>query len=363
MSSIPIAHVYLIPIYGESKVTTEVINSILLVRVYISDVTIRTSSNNYRTLLPKFATHLIGHNIRQFDFTEIPQEIAEVFRFVCRQINNGVHMRGLMDDFGRYLFKQEMHGRHETYDRNDRNETYNSSLRRIVTDLSDALVNMSSGGLRHTQYTSPVRASTTVQIQPNIQETQQRNMIGLITQLGQIASLVSRNNAISSSVLQPVHQPAHQSPIPSVNIDDVESPYLQRFTENRVGATREIIPLVEPIQPTQSQTQEPIQPTQPQTQEPILQTTGLQRIRHSRDPVPVDTIQRIASVINGKIIANKAKPPKFSKHTYANYKKIKNFVNQHTSVWLSNNEIKTFISEISKINPSLCNNAVNIDLD
>ncbi len=84
---------------------------------------------------------------------------------------------------------------------------------------------------------------------------------------------------------------------------------------------------------------------------------------YSRDEIPIDMIRRLATVINSKITANKVKPPKFSKRTYANYKKIKNFIHQHTSIWLSVHEIKTFISEISKINPALCNNSITTDSD
>ncbi len=92
------AHVLILRTHDVCKVVSGMIGNTLSVRVFISETTIRNELNNFRSLLPRFAIDLSGYNVQRFEIDNVPDRITEVFRFVCRQINNNVPLRGIMDD-------------------------------------------------------------------------------------------------------------------------------------------------------------------------------------------------------------------------------------------------------------------------
>ncbi len=253
--------------------------------------------------------------------------------------------------------------------------------------ISSMVGSMYSNNLQNQNMQNPNQPQNQTQniprmpVQPNTADVANRNMIGLITQLGQIASMVSRDNSVGQSPQIQQGQPQNQQPqnptmqpnqnqpvLQNQRAIDVDSPYLQRFVENRVGATREIIPIIE--QPTDvnhnlqdadaPNTQNQPLISQSQQNTPVV---GLQRVTQERKEVPISTIARLAVHINAKLTAGKVKAPSFISTSRTNYKKIKNFVHHHTKVWLSKGEVDTFISEMSKINPRIANATLDIQLD
>jgi hypothetical protein len=386
------------------------------------------------------------------------------------QIDNGVNLRNVVDDYGRPLFRSEQNGMYGNQSSAQQSaqqsslppsqipshvnfpqaanavlQTINSGTppdrnhwQRLVTDLGSSLIGLAqqpnasamqssragsmysnsssslpsnsfhpftnqpsqpiySGNPRipvqnhhrqvpQQQTPQPQESQNRVPVQPNTLESTQRNMLGLLGQLGQIASLVSRNNSSHQTQLppsQPIRrEPQVQHPQPNNISDDLDSPYLQRFVENRQSATREIIPIVENAVSV-NQPDHPTIPSMPDTPSAIQvdQAAGLQRVSNTahtsaqntenetksrtdhRTEVSRATLGKLAVHINAKILANKTKPPNFTKSTRTNLRKIKNYIHHHTKVWLNKNEIEIFITELAKINPELTSQEIDLQLD
>jgi hypothetical protein len=75
-------------------------------------------------------------------------------------------------------------------------------------------------------------------------------------------------------------------------------------------------------------------------------------------PTNIERICDLANLISNKIRNGKAPAPSFTKHTPANYKKIKNFVHHHTNVWLKKQEIVLFINKMAELDNN--NNSVHL---
>jgi len=103
-----------------------------------------------------------------------------------------------------------------------------------------------------------------------------------------------------------------------------------RFVENRQGATREIIlnnvEIEEPVE---------VNPTQ---------VANLQYLKETNAYIHPRAISNLVTIISEKT----TKPPSFTKKTKSNFKKIKNYIYQHTKLWLTKNEIEIFINEMNK---------------
>lgn len=452
MASLYPAHVHILPTYGESKIIGELEGTIRKINVCISTNTIINGSQDFRHLLSGFAIHLNGCNVIRFEVDNVPDVIVDVFKYVYTQIDDGVNLRNVVDDYGRPLFRSGQNGVYgnqppsQTPSQqppqgnfpqaanavlqtiNAGNPPNRNQWQRLVTDLGSSLIGLAqqpnasatqssrsgslystsslpatsfhpltphhssnqSGNSRLLHQQSPIQQSPIqprMPVQPNTLESTQRNMLGLLGQLGQIASLVSRNNSSSANVdMQPTMN-LSTDPLPSAtqiqpqtnNIpDDLDSPYLQRFVENRQGATREIIPIVEnTVSVNQSNQSTSLAPSTTQ----IDQSTGLQRISNvavanvqntenetksktdHRTEVGRATLSKLATHIHSKILANKTKPPNFTKSTRTNLRKIKNYIHHHTKVWLKKNEIEIFISELTKINPMLTTQEIDLQLN
>lgn len=463
MASLYPAHVRILPTYGESKIIGEIEGTIRKINVCISTNTILNGSQDFRHLLSGFAIHLNGCNVIRFEVDNVPDAIVDVFKCVYMQIDNGVNLRNVVDDYGRPLFRSEQNGMygnqassqipsHVNFPQaanavlqtiNSGNPPDRNQWQRLVTDLGSSLIGLAqqpnasamqssragsmysnsssslpsnsfhpftnqpsqpiySGNPRipvqnhprqvpQQQTPQPQESQNRVPVQPNTLESTQRNMLGLLGQLGQIASLVSRNNSSHQTQLppsQPIRrEPQVQQSQPNNISDDLDSPYLQRFVENRQGATREIIPIVENAvsvnQPDHSTIPSiPAMPSSPPSSTiQVDQAAGLQRVSNTahtsaqntenetksrtdhRTEVSRATLGKLAAHINAKILANKTKPPNFTKSTRTNLCKIKNYIHHHTKVWLNKNEIEIFITELTKINPALTSQEIDLQLD
>jgi hypothetical protein len=297
----PIAHVYCVATLNDSRITTELVDGVLVVRLHISE-------NNYQHLAQELGQLLIGREVKKFDCGPLPSSHTELFLTVCRRINQN-------DANSEY--RQATNNVFQNLMQNQQNR---SQWQQIVSNLGSAIINLASPPM----HTAPQIPAIPIVHAP--QPSVETSIVSLISQLGQIAGAVSRNNT-------------GQQHISGNEI-------LQRFTENRSGSVREIIPLV----PAQI---DPLaQPSIPAQIAPIAleNVVGLQRMRNERQEIPLIIIQRLAVNINDKIINKRLKHPKFSLGTYANRKKIKNFIHQHTSIWLSTGEIKMFLAELMQVN-------------
>lgn len=66
-----------------------------------------------------------------------------------------------------------------------------------------------------------------------------------------------------------------------------------------------------------------------------------------RQPVDLQTIKRLASTISSMIKQNKTRPPNFENKTKHGYSKTRNYIHNLTKVFLSYEEIDTFIDELN----------------
>lgn len=468
MAMIPSAWILISPTRYESEILCELDGLVKIVRVLISIDTIRNGFPDFRSLLPRFAIYIVGCNIAKFEVDSVPDYISEVFRHICIQVDGGVHLRHIVDGRGQLLFRtgnddqlshagipvginQSQSPSQTPANRTSFRQAANAILQtisspqpqgndrnqwqRLVADLGSSLIGLS-------QQSSPPQPSTPQQstmqssssgatqsqpypIRPNTQELFQRDVLGFIGQLGQMAGTVLRRNEVSArespferatriiqsthpvttlesmgasqSLTQPTTQPVPASVTPTVDLD---SPYLQRFIENRHGAHREIIPIVETgdsvsisggvgvgdmhvhasgpnldSAPPIPMSAAAATPNPIPNLNPIVDVAGLQRISalsrstiHNSEAkfkiaISTTTLAKLATFVNQKILAGKTKPPNFAKPARTNLRKIKNYIHHHTKVWLSKNEIEIFIDELKKINPTLVVQDIDIQLD
>lgn len=471
MAMIPSAWILISPTRYESEILCELDGLIKIVRVLISIDTIQNGFPDFRPLLPRFAIYIVGCNIAKFEVDSVPDYISEVFRHICIQVDGGVHLRHIVDGRGQLLFRtgnddqlshagiqvginqspsQSQNQSQTPASRTSFQQAANAILQtisspqpqgndrnqwqRLVADLGSSLIGLSQQSSPIQQSTMQSSSSGATQsqpypIRPNTQELFQRDVLGFIGQLGQMAGTVLRRNEVSARespferatrVIQSAHpattlesmgtmrsltQPATQpvpAPVPTsvTPIVDLDSPYLQRFIENRHGAHREIIPIVETgdsvsisggvgVGDTHVHASVPgldsappipmsaaaATPNPIPASIPIVDVAGLQRISalsrstiHNSEAkfkttISATTLAKLATFVNQKILAGKTKPPNFAKPARTNLRKIKNYIHHHTKVWLSKNEIEIFIDELKKINPTLVVQDIDIQLD
>ena len=72
----------------------------------------------------------------------------------------------------------------------------------------------------------------------------------------------------------------------------------------------------------------------------------------SRRSIGIDAIKGLASHIHKLIITKRTKHPDFTNLTKTGYRKIKNYIHNVTSVWLSQEEIDLFVAELDAIDGS-----------
>ncbi|NDB59384.1 hypothetical protein EB001_13180 [bacterium] len=141
--------------------------------------------------------------------------------------------------------------------------------------------------------------------------------------------------------------------------DNMESP-IEKFKENRRGATREIILMNEEknaaandnvIIPSNlvghvvGNVDDRILPSSKLAQSEII-CFNIPRTKTDRNNIPIETIDVIVQKIGSLIKQKKTIAPSFSKPRI-NYKKIKNYIHNITKIWLSRSEIDYFIEEIN----------------
>lgn len=297
-------HILILPTIGESKILCELKGHTKIIQIFISDSTIRTGVPDFRHLLPKFAMYLTVWDSAVFETPNIPNNIVNVFKFVYNQINNGTPLRNVVNDLGQHLC-----GLIEPVQSYTNNTNFSQAATAVLHTLNSN--------------------------QNSTRDHWQR----LVTDLG--------NSLIG--LAQPSNSTLQSSSVGSLN-----STELSRFVENRQNATREIIPIseLEQIHPNSGVNQ--IEPPQA-----MLQNVS-QKMSNSRTKIDLDIISKLAKFIYSKILANKTKPPKFTKKTRTNFRKIKNFIHHHTNIWLSKNEIEIFINEIEKFNDTISTQEIDI---
>ena len=145
--------------------------------------------------------------------------------------------------------------------------------------------------------------------------------------------------------------------------DNMESP-IEKFKENRRGATREIILMNEEknaaandnvtipsnlvghvVGNVVGNVDDRILPSSKLAQSEII-CFNIPRTKTDRNNIPIETIDVIVQKIGGLIKQKKTIAPRFIKPRI-NYKKIKNYIHNITKIWLSRSEIDYFIEEIN----------------
>jgi hypothetical protein len=82
---------------------------------------------------------------------------------------------------------------------------------------------------------------------------------------------------------------------------------------------------------------------------PDVQYSSLPRVALERNSVSKETIVSLAKHIHRMIVDCKTKAPDFNNITKVGYRKMKNYIHNITSVWLSQEEINIFIDEINSL--------------
>jgi hypothetical protein len=85
---------------------------------------------------------------------------------------------------------------------------------------------------------------------------------------------------------------------------------------------------------------------------PDVQYSSLPRVALERNSVSKETIVSLAKHIHRMIVDCKTKAPDFNNITKVGYRKMKNYIHNITSVWLSQEEINIFIDEINSLRES-----------
>ena len=264
-------HVFLLPTHGESRITSNNISNTYHITVFINP---NNTFTQYKLLLPQFARCILGKQLLEFNVNDIPMYIENIFRFICRQLSNGVSLENLVDEQGVLLFSNSVRSAPV-----ESPKSQSSEFQQAITAVLSAIDN-------------------------NVEN--KNIMYRLLNNLG--GSLI---NMAQSNVVR-----------------DVEP----RFVENRQGATREIIVNENIAAPVNSIN---------------TQVNTLQLLREDTAHINLHLIRSLAASIKEAIAANKTKPPSFTKHSKANYRKIKNYVHHLTKIWLSKKEIEIFICEMN----------------
>ncbi len=290
----PKAHVYIFRTTEVSRITTTYIGDKCQIKVFINPA---DSAAQSRRLLPEFASSIANKHILSFESSEVSMYIDNMFRFICRQLSNGVDLANVVDVEGNLLFVEPSdtptsplpgfpQAIASVFNAIENNEVVRNNIQTLVSNLGGSLSLLS----------------------PNSQTPPDPQFINVL-------------NMVGRAVYQQVH-----GDIPSVPaVPSTQSPLIEpKFVENRQNATREIR-----INPENT----------------YNETHLLTRIH--KNSVDARKIASIATCIKQKIAANVTKPPSFTKLSTANYRRIKNYVHHHAKVWLSKKEILLFISEMN----------------
>jgi hypothetical protein len=94
--------------------------------------------------------------------------------------------------------------------------------------------------------------------------------------------------------------------------------------------------------------------------QPLAHATSLST--NQRKPISAEIIKKLSVCVYKTIRTTSIKPPNFSNRSRTGYRKIKNFIHNLVKVWLSQDEINTFITEFNILSTAITD-IVNSDID
>jgi hypothetical protein len=313
MSNSDSVHVFLIHSESESNVLAFYENNMVVVNVYIRNT---DSYDQHKSLLIPFANLVSGKQLLSFESDNIPSHIDNLFRFICRQLNNGVSLVNLVDEHGQLL--TQTHAQ----------PIIQPEVQHMVppTNLQQTITNI---------------ANT---IENNVID--QTQLYSLISNLGSALINITRNDASTPfiNILNTVGRAVNSNRAATTVYPEA------RFVENRQGATRDII---------LTHSTEPINVSQVNDTSNVL-LARLQYTPEDKKRNNIAVILQIVKIIKDKIALGKSKPPSFIK---PKFKKIKNYIYHLTKIWLSKKELEIFISEMNNNTDIAQNNDILDRLD
>lgn len=323
MEETKIAKVYLFVEYNTNRIEVTYHEHHKVIRVFLAIGRNSRYAIQYpNAILRDFTDAIKGYQITEFitNKEKIHPIIIQVFLAVCQRANGAIIINEATHNDTNFHTTLTPQARPNTTPMND--DTARMPLFSLIERMIDTTINNNTP--LYEDYKYNVSSTNQITTPSDSQDRFTQNILNTM-----------RNN---------IHEQSLSTESQYTNDNNEETHPPERFRVN-ARANREVIE-----QPNYTSEQPP-SPSQSELnaeqQEDVAGHPHVTQVSISRRlPVNINMIKTLSLTIHTLLHNTTLRPPNFNSKTRSGYRKIKNFVHNITKVWLSNQEIDTFVQEL-----------------